>query len=247
MSGIDYKFVQDLVNFGRGLAGEMVGQPFRVYRLNEQSQGDVLAATNIIIPEIRAKVTHNRPVTQMENEYMHSNAFNFLLDNASLQVGDLLEQTDDLGANSYYAVASMRPLKATMCIRVESICRIERPTAQEGRYAGPTRGTNKPFTVIDGVFTLGGSADKASLLPCGLQNIGQLKNQKPEHLPMDTITSWWFIYVPHMPGLFSRLRENDTVTVLRAHPDENDQKFRVHIAYKSDVGTAGNYLVCEKL
>lgn len=245
----DYEFVQGLANFGRELAGNIVGQPFHVYRLSATSNGDVVTSGNLVNSDLRAKVTHGRKVDQMENEYIHTNAFEFLMSSDAVRVGDILEQNDTVyGANAYYAVASRRPLKKVVCIRTESLCTIIRPQSNRASgYSGSVAGHELPFMLVNGQFTVGTGApgEKAAVIPCGIQNIGQMKNQKPERLPMDTITSWWFVYVPALPGL-DRIRENDII-VFPGNPNEIPVKYRVNTPYSSPVGTAGQFLVVERM
>ena len=245
---LDYIFTQKLSNFGRKLAGDIVGQPFIVHRLSAQSQGDVIAAPNIVNPDLRAKVTHGRPISQLENEYLHTNLFQFLMSSDDVAIGDILRQNDPAyGGDTDYCVASRRPLKNVMCVRVESACKLYRPQSnKEKGYGGPTKDTWRPFVVVDGVVTIGDpEVDTASIIPCGVQNIGQMKNFKPEKLPMGTITAWWYIYVPPFPGI-EKMRENDIIEVTNDAPEARSL-YRINTPYFSSVGTAGMFALCERI
>ncbi len=247
----DYKFVQKLVNFGRDFAGKFVGQPFVLYRLNDSSNGDVISNENIVNGDIRAKVTHRRIVTAMENEYLHVDTFEFLVSSDEVRIGDVFLQNDEEygdNQNTSYAVASRRPLKPVVAVRVETACQIHRivgETTATTAWRGPKRSTDLPFTIVDGVFVIGEVGDVAAVVPCGVQSIGQMKGLKPPHLPLDNITTWWYVYVPLLPGL-TRLRENDVISY-SPHPDEDRIRLRINTPYSSPAGTAGHFLLCERL
>jgi hypothetical protein len=253
----DYEFTQKLVNFGKGLAGDFVGQPFAVYRLGTQSVGDVIADANLVNADLRAKVTHGKKGPQVENETLHANVFEFLISSDEVRIADILVQKDEkYGQNGIYAIASFRPLKNVLAIRVESLCRIYRPQSNRERetlsrgevrapYSGRNRATDQPYVIAQGEMLLGTDIDVGSVIPCGIQNVGQIKNFKAERLPMGVITSWWYIYIPAIPG-FERLRENDIIEQL-GHVDDVPVRYRINTPYASDIGTAGQFALCEKL
>lgn len=247
-SSLDYSFVQDLVNFGKELAADIVGQPFVVYRLNSTSDGDVIANENVVNSDLRIKLTHGRPISQIENEYLHTNLFRCLVSSDAVEIGDILAQNDPIyGQNTNYCVASFRPQKETMAVRVESMCRLYRPQSnKEKSYGGRTLETDMPFVVLNGAVSIGDpETDTASIIPCGVQNIGQMKNFKPEKLPMGVITSWWYIYVPPFSGI-ERMRENDIIEVLGNAGDPR-VRYRINQPYFSAAGTAGQFALCERL
>lgn len=246
---IDYRFTQNLINFGAKLAGDMVGQPFVVYRLNATSGGNVLVPGNIVDPDFRGKVTHHRSMDQLENEILKANTFEILAPSNEIQLGDILVQNDtEYGSNSRYAVISRRPLKRPMLARVESNCTIHRAYAahDENGYNGPTVASQLPFVLENGTFRIGTSAEIASIVPCGVTTIAQMKNMKPERLPLDVSTSWWYVYVPYLPGL-QRIRENDIITHDAGIVGETPVRYRVTIPFVSNQGSVGQFLLCERL
>lgn len=245
---IDYEFTQKLINFGSKLAGDMVGQPFVVYRLNLASSSSVLSAGNIIDVNLRAKITHHRSMDQLENEILKANTFEMMASSDEVRLGDILVQNDLVyGSNSRYAVISRRPLKRPMLARVEADCTLSRMhTAQdETEYNAPTLDNELPYVLENGVFRIGAKTETATVLPCGITTIAQMKGMKPERFPLDTTTSWWYIYVPYLPGL-QRLRENDIVTHNPGIPGEPLIRYRVTIPYISNEGSVGQFLLCEK-
>ena len=250
MGSLDYLFVEDLRQFGRGLAAEMLGQPFIVYRLNTTSSELVIAGENQILSDFRAKITRTRQTKFVENEYMHVNPFEFLADSSKVQLGDVLMQNDQVyGGNAAYTVASKRPQKPLVCVRTESLAMIWRPDGGEASgYSAPTAAKRLPFVLNNGVFSLGTTADQAhpAVIPVGVQSIGQMKGLKPERLPMDTVTSWWFIYVPNFPGL-TRLRDGDIIEQISLDSAEKSRRFRINIEYTSPVGLEGHFLSAERI
>lgn len=248
---LDYSFTQKYINFGRQLAGNIVGQPFGQYRLNALSAGNVIAQENLITDDIRAKVTSTRQRTELENDELHENIFEFMLDSSAVNIFDILVQNDtEFGGDTAYCVCSKRPLKKTLAIRVDRQCKIFRPNTRQSRdpnYSGYTKGDSKPFVLIDGQFTIGDTFDTnvATLIPCGITYIGQIKTSKPDHLPMAAQTNWWYVYIPTYPGL-TRLRENDYIEV-QYDENENPVRFKIHAPYLSPAGLQGCFALCERV
>lgn len=214
---LDYIFTEGLIDFGRRLASEMVGQPFVVYRLVPSSAGDLIAPAQLFNADLRAKVKHSRTMLAIENDVLKANTFEFLVASEDVAIGDILVQNDAVyGSNSRYAVTGRRPLKPVTAARCEADCYIKRPSASHGQgtdadeYNGSTIDSELPFILRRGEYTVGKPADTASVIPCGITSIAQLKNMKPERLPLDVTTSWWYVFVPYLPGL-QRIRENDVV------------------------------------
>jgi hypothetical protein len=249
MPGLDYTFVQELIDFGREMAGEMVGQPFDVYRLNNSSTGDVLDPSNKLTPSLPGKLTHSRTMDTVENDILKANTFELLAPSNVLAIGDVLVQQDVVyGGDSRYAVVSKRPLKPVMVARVEANCYIKRVYADHDGdgYNGSNVDSELPYVLNNGVFSIGAKTDTPAVIPCGVTTIAQLKNMKPERLPLDVTTSWWYIFVPYLPGL-QRIRENDVVYHNNATDDDVAIRYRVQIPLVSDAGTAGQFLVCERM
>lgn len=252
MAELDYKFVQNLVNFGRELAGNIVGQPFSVHRLNSLSTGDVFAAANQL-DDVRAKVTHSTSRVQTENDFLHANIFDFLMSSENTATEDILTQKDDTyGGNASYFVASLRPLKRVMCVRVEHTVRLLRThsnRAQQGGWSGTTRDSERPFHLLNGQFVIATGAEVpevvATPIPCGITNIGQIKDRKASQLPMDVTTSWWYVMMPLFPGL-DRVRENDIIEV-DVHADEPIVRYRIVTPLISKVGTRGVFCLCQRV
>jgi len=252
MADLDYKFVQDLINFGRGLAGDIVGQPFSAHRLNALSVGDVFAPGNQL-DDISAKVTHSTSRVQTENDMLHANMFDFLMSSENVATEDILTQKDDVyGGNTSYFVSSLRPLKRVMCIRAEHNVRLLRTNSnrtQAGGYSGNRRSGELPFHLVGGQFVIAtGTEDPevvATPIPAGLTNIGQIKDRKISMLPMDVTTSWWYLMMPLFPGL-DRVRENDVVEV-DVHDDEPVVRYRIVTPLIAKVGTRGVFALCQRV
>lgn len=250
---LDYKFTQNLINFGRQLAGDIVGQPFQVYRLQPASNGNYVQASNLFNADLRAKITHSADSKQIENEVQHASMFQFLCSFDAVQIGDILVQVDDVfGQNGTYAVASFRPLKQIICARVETYAYLKRPQSNKDKgYGGPSKDTHLPFILLNGKLVVGSDVDSPSVIPCGLNTIGQIKTQKPEHLPMGLLTPWYYIYIPMIPGV-EAIRENDIVEVPApagdsVPPASYPTRYRINTPYFSPVGTAGVIALCERL
>jgi hypothetical protein len=250
----DYRAVQKLVNFGRGFAGQLVGQPFVLYRLNVNSNGAAIQDFNVVNPDLRAKVTHRRVMVQVENEYMHANPFEFLCSSDDVEIGDYLKDADTVyGDGGVYAVASKRPLKQVVTLRTESLAYIYRANSSlnesvrvnsSGYYSGRAQHQDLPYVCRNGVWQLGQLGDAADPLYVGLQTTGQNKSMKAPKLPMDNLTAYWYIYVPAANGL-SLVRENDYVVIPAVNDANPAMRLRVTLAYRSNSGLQGTFALCE--
>lgn len=241
----DYEFVQQMSNFGREMAGNFVGQPFSVYRLNATSS-QVVHADNLVDADLRAKVGALRARTQIENGTMHAETFEFLVSSDRVQTEDVLVQNDPVyGGDSAYAIVSRRPLKKVLGVRVESTCRLYRMQSNRtSGYSGPTNDSNLPWVLRDGKFELGVQTDTPTDVLCGITYVGQIKDWKVTKLPVDTQTGWYYVFVPLFPGL-AALRENDIIEHV-LEPGLTPVKYRVHAPYVSPAGARGVYLLCER-
>lgn len=225
----NYQSAQSLINFGRQFAANLVGQPFDQYRLSSISSGDVIAPENLLKGPIYSKITHTRQMKDIENDYLHTNPFEFMLDMSAVQLGDILVQNDPTyGGNTQYAVASRRPLKPTLTVRVETIANIYQANSGRGAggYAGSSRSNQVPYILTNGVFAPSTQGGAVSNVPVGIQYIGQLKVQNNDRLPLDDSLPHWFCYLPYLPGL-DGVRENDIIQV-PAVEQNTPMRFRIN-------------------
>lgn len=252
MANFDYTKIQKLTNFGRAFAGKMVGQPFLHYRVTNTSTGDVVASSNLVVPNdavqsaLNIKVTPNNSRKVIENEELHAATFELLMSSDIIKTEDILVQNDPVyGGNTMYCVAAFRPLKPVLAVRVEALCKIYRPQSNRGTtFSGPTLESCLPFKLVSGAVQLGAQGTTPAIIPCGVNYIGQIKNQKVAHLPLDTLTTWWYIYVPLLTGM-SRIVENDIIEC-QYDVNEDPVRYRVHAPYIVNAGLRGCFLLCER-
>ncbi len=222
-----YSTAQGLINFGRQFAANLIGQPFEQYRLSGASSGDPIAPENLV-GSINSKITHTRQMKDIENDYLHTNPFEFLIDMSAVELGDILVQNDPAyGGNTQYAIASRRPLKPTLAVRVETLANIYQASSgrSAGGYAGASRTNGTPYVLTNGVFapsTIGNPSN----IPVGIQYIGQMKVQNNDRLPLDDALPHWFCYLPFLPGL-DGVRENDIIQV-QAVEQNAPMRFRIN-------------------
>lgn len=260
MSGLNYEFVQNMIDFGRTLASDFVGQPFIQYRLNTLSSGNALDAINQI-GNLNVKVSATTSRAFIENSYFHTNVFDFKVATASVELGDLFVQNDQVyGQNATYAVASFRPLKPVLAVRVNHLSQLYRlksnydPTSNPNGYGGVAIEDELPFVLTNGVYApasntpLNDPSIIPSQVPCGIVSTGQLKglSGQVERLPLDTMRAMWYIYMPELPGL-SRLLPGDIVQGPAPDPNENPQRFAIQNAMQIPAGFAGTFYNAELL
>ena len=253
----DYKFVQKMSNFGRDMGAKFVGQPFTHYRLTAASTA-IPHASSLHAPidpktnapfDLRAKVTPLRTRAQVEGDTLHADTFELLLSSDRVETEDILMQNDpEYGGNAAYCIASIRPLKKVVAVRVEDTCKLFRPDPNSNLasgYKGQNKAGNKPFVLTAGVFAPAAAGTVPTDIPCGITYIGQIKDKKSLNLPADGLTTWWYIYLPYFPGL-DRVRENDILEV-RVSAEEVPVNYRVHAPFIQKVGVRGVFLLVERM
>ncbi len=255
MSGLNYEFVQNMIDFGRTLASDFVGQPFIQYRLNTLSSGNALDAINQI-GNLNVKVTATTSRAFIENSYFHTNVFDFKVAAASVQLGDLLVQNDQIyGQNAVYAIASFRPLKPVLAVRVNHLAQLYRlknnydPITNPNGYGGVAIEDELPFVLTNGIYAPAADPNATpSQIPCGIVSTGQLKglSGQVERLPLDTMRAMWYIYMPELPGL-SRLLPGDVVQGPAPDPNELPQRFAIQNSMQIPAGFAGTFYNAELL
>ncbi len=211
----NYRSVQLHIDKGRGIAAAKVGEPVLVYRIGLNPNATaVFDPGNLLFPTYCRfkrmsggdKTVETMPISPLIYE-LTMNVNNML-------VGDIIAMNDPTyDNNSYFYLATKRPVMKNVGVRVESAVAVYRPLSlSSGNYSGIIRNpkTNNQPLVLKGQTLSGGSTGETPvLIPCGLQNQHRMMSEIRGEAPTSTRIDYWLLTIPPLPGV--QLREDDWI------------------------------------
>lgn len=249
-----YASIQNIIDYGRGLAANVVGQPGGVYRLSATSTGDYVQTSNQVyanFPVLRRVVTSGASVEGrgMSDLVM----FDIVCDLNDLKVGDIWVQSDPLygaGANqvSYptdefvgFAVAHHAVMKKSIALQLQrsaSIYRMVSGVSQSG-YANSFQQQAHALYISGGKAMFSPTA-VASMIPIGMSpragGFEAFMHPKIASLPE---APEFVVYVPPIEGFIPT--EGDIVqTALGA-------RYSIMNSWHLDAGIAGSAFIVRKV
>lgn len=202
---------------GRAAVARVLGQNYSVYRLTSASNNSITAGTPLYT-NFKSVMTSWRSRMDIENSIFELQSFNADCDSRGLQIGDIFVENGFRSDGSMYAVASIRPLKATVLMRVEqpTLITLYNPAAGRadqqpvsgavqikaapgGGYGGGTKASEQILTLTAGNYAFSTTGTPATV-PCGLQPLNRLHGAPPSKLPTDPRRQLWLVYCPILPG-----------------------------------------------
>jgi hypothetical protein len=249
--------IDQAIQQGRGAAAAVIGQTYNVQRMSGTTNVSI-SSTSPIYTNQPAKITRTTSKVNVENQIFELIAFEFLLDNRLLQIGDLLTETGyEAEALDVFTVASIRPLKPTICMRTEQNVTISRPTPQAGQAAQQpsqgggtivTSGWSGVWKEDDLIMTLTGglygfSSNQNSTpaqIQVGLSPNSRVKDGNTLGVPTEQYRDQFVIYCPMLPG--EQLNELD-----RFNFGNSDRYETMKVYTSAQTGLAGQIVLVEKL
>jgi len=129
----------NLVQYGRGVGANVVGQSYSVYHLGPTTSGGIETGAPLFGPGgtistnyLQASITKAKRAHVVENTTFELLTFEAIVDNRKLSLGDVLVETGYEGTGSNYVVAQRRPMRPTVLVRSEQNISISRPTPLGG-------------------------------------------------------------------------------------------------------------------
>ncbi len=248
-----YAGIQQLIDFGRGLAANVVGQPGNVYRLSADVNGDFIQASSEIFTNftLLRKITHGGKSMET-HEGLGTLYFNLVCDLNYLKTGDVWVQNDpnygtgativDYSTDEYLGIcvahhAVMKPSIGMALNRYATLYRPQ-PGADAGGYAQAGQQNMLGLTISGGQATFVAQAN-ATRIPIGLMPVSwtygaQFAPTIPGTMPLTK----YFCYIPPMQGYLPL--EGDILETA------NGARYGVVIPWHLDVGVVGSSVLVER-
>lgn len=249
-----YNLIQQQIDFGRGQAANVLGQPGTIYRLNGSSSGDFIIPANIVFTEypILRKVISKDPSLE-GTAMMQTMIFNLIADLTPLVLGDVWIQTDPfygVGATSVsyptnefngICIASHGPIKKALGARLDRFANVFRPAIvpDANEYWNTSSLGAQPLQLTNGTWSLGAVGSTPSLIPVGLQVRSRMfgKPQFEPDIPGLTRYNEWYGYVPPLEGF--AFRRGDRIIT------QNGNRFVVVNPWHQEAGFVGSQMALE--
>jgi hypothetical protein len=248
--------IDGAIQAGRGVVGAVVGQPFAVRRLDDNTNASIMNNAPII-SGFPAKVKRTTRKVDFENEPFSLLVFESKCDNRLLQLGDHFTQYGYRSDGAKFILAEMRPTQPTLWMRAANNIAITRPVPQGGQsvqqpplggairspgYFGVWKGIEQVLTLSGGLYAFV-PADEVvtpAVVPADVQQLNRIRDANKPEIAVQHYRDHYLCYVPLLPG--ENLQELDIVNF------GNGDRYEIASIYTSgDVGLAGYICVLEKL
>ena len=251
-----YAGIQRIIDYGRGLAANVVGQPGNVYRLQSGVSGAfVQAATEQFVNFTLLRKTMRGGISMETHEDMGDVFFTMICNLNYLLTGDVWIQNDpfygtgatlvDYPTNEfigaclvYHGVA--KPSLGVQLNRLATYVRPATATDVTGYFASGAN-AGLPLTLVNGAAVFGAPGATGDLLPVGLNPMP--RPVKPEQfrprIPGMTEYANYFCYIPPLPGFIPQ--EGDYIETF------NGSRYLVEIPWHLEAGIVGNSLQVRRM
>lgn len=249
-----YAGIQNLIDYGRGLAANVVGQPGSVYRLNSITNGALVQNESLVyenFPILRRVI--NEAASMETHERMGLVFFEIVCNLNLLKTGDVWIQTDPYyGAGSDLVtyttgefvglvVAHHAVMKKALAVQVHRYAYIYRMLGGTGTggYFNTYQQQAAGLTMVNGAasFVSGGVPSE---IPIGLQprTGGHRKAMTPD-LPGETPETEFTCYIPPISG-YAPL-EGDIIQTV------NGSRYVVVVPWHLEAGVVGNSVLLRRM
>lgn len=246
-----YAQIQQLIDFGRGLAANVVGQPGAVFRLQSGVSDDYVSPATLYFenfPLLRKVLPDG--FAQSSHRGMNVQYFRMVCDLTRLKVGDVWVLTDPYygaGANQVVyetneyvgvALAFHSVMGSSFGVGLNRFARIYRPApgVDPDGFANTFQQDGLGLYIVNGAAQFLPVAQQAappSWVPIGLQPVsGYAGDQLTPDLPGMTPRAAYFVYIPSIQG-YAAMQHDYLV-------DRNGARMQVMVPYHLEAGMAGN-------
>jgi hypothetical protein len=255
---VNYVTIQQKIDHGRQIGAQKVGQPYSVYRLGPNSNGNFLDPGNLVasnVPVMRRSVPDTKSLETAVRQGTHW--YELIGSFSPFLVGDVFVQTDPVygpGATSVdfqtdqinaFCLASHAPIKKSIGGRIDRTVTIYRPqvgpTADaRGPFFMETLDQAEPLRILNGQCIIDAPGAKPAQIPAGFM-IYYRPYGHDQFAPQTkgmTKPTLWFVYIPPLPGFI--FREGDRIV------EPTGERYVVYNPYRQDTGQAGFQLVVER-
>ncbi len=270
---MDYVTAQLHIDYGRGMAGQKIGVPENVYRLQANAAVNYLDAANLVARDLRVgrRMLSTKGIPGPDQ--MHSIFYELLFDAGipsmgayHFEVGDVFVDDDP-----YYGVGATEtefstdqfeafclayhgpPMRKAIGVRIDRVAKIYRPaTASTSDATGPyfnetvSGEAELPLVLASGGFSFGSAGATAAGVPVGVSTFSRTFREEFRGIPNSTDINHFFFYVPPLPGV--NLREGDRILIDGVSTSlATAGRYVVHGPWAQYAGLSGYQLVCKRM
>lgn len=244
-----------VIQRGRGVAANVLGQTYDAYRLGGTTNDAVISGTPAIAG-FAARI-FKAEKKAIENTTFALIVFEATCDNRKLELQDVFVETGYKNDGGVWTLAQMRPTRETLWVRTEGNCLITRPyptagnasnmptsgnvfEGADGEYSGTEKAEEQVLTLSAGLYAFTSAGSTPASVQCGLQPLSRIQDGTSLGTPTDLYRERYLAYVPMLPG--EQLNELDRINF------PNSDRYEVAMIYTSDLtGFSGYIAVVEKL
>lgn len=247
--------IDELVQFGRGVAAEYVGDTYDVYRLSNfktgnppYTDGSIISQMARVMIGFKARMIRTNSAVAIEQTDIYDMLFIMLGNATCLKIGDVLVRTGKFrNDGEIFTVAQLRPMSYNMVVRTEVEGSIARSYGQGDseqllgyvKYQGAGKTYEKNFTLRKGWYYISEPGDIPAMIPFGIQPYKRLGPMPEIRQPTTTHRTEMFAYVPLLPGLL--IEPGDILA------DQNGNRYQIHTVSVFTTGLQGYQLIAESL
>lgn len=254
---MSYDQIQKLIDMGNGFASKELGPPHDVYRISNNSSGNVIQDSNRIATGVKifTKIAYGGGVREsLETEKNQGILwYKIIGDLRPFRVGDIFVVNDPHYGEGFsapnfpvdefkgFALADHSPIKKALGGHLNCNITIFRPStvpSVDGQWDKTSRSAN-PVVLTAGEFALGDTDSIPAQIPAGLLALGRSYGDRVfTQVPAEHRKSGWELYVPVLKGF--DVREGDKIV----GPD--GARYIVIIPYTKKVGATGSQWFLER-
>jgi hypothetical protein len=254
---IDFEELDSIVQYGRGVAADIIGEPYDIYRLSDgsdgrtPSSGSIINTENKIYSDLRIRMMRSNAAIAEENTNIYDMIFAGMCDAGVLKVGDVACRIHPY-RNDYemFTVADLRPLSYNVFVRTEIQASLSVSWGSGDseqllgyvKYQGAGKQNERAIILRDGYYYIGDPDDadfSPAVVPLGIQPYKRLGPTPEIKQPTTTHRSELFIYVPILNGLY--LEPGYIIS------DQNGNRYQIQNVTSFTVGLQGYQLIAESL
>jgi hypothetical protein len=252
---LDDQAIDELVQYGRGVAAEYVGATYDVYRLRNfksskppYSDGSIVSQMSRVMRGYKCRMIRTNSAVAIEQTDIYDMMFAMLGDATCMKVGDVLVRTGGFrNDGEIFTIAQLRPMSYNMAIRTEVEGSIARPYGQGDSeqllgyvaYQGAGKTYEKNYTLKQGWYYISEPEDIPAMIPFGIQPYKRLGPTPEIKQPTTTHRTEVFAYVPLLPGLL--IEPGDMLA------DQNGNRYQIHNVNVFTTGLQGYQLIAESV
>ncbi|GEM_PF-4244465 len=255
---VEWNQIAQKIQFGAGKEANVLGPPWKVYRIGASATGDVLIPGNVLFENVKVLHEVNTPTLKrhLEAEKIPGVIlYELRLDTYQygLKVGDLFVLNDQVFGPGYdtttYATTDInafvmiqnKPNKVTIGARLNQLCHLVRQKVEPSSDDEwePDSFNTLPVCLVNGTFVVGVESDTSSLIPIGLFPVARPYGDKAiMDTPAMPKKAGWCAFLPPLKGF--KPRQGDRILM----PDGT--RYYVIFAAPQESGACGTYLFLER-